>query len=57
MLVAASRSARPSLRLDFEQQLGNYEKEIKMLKLKLDAANNELERKEKTRRIFGRDLS
>jgi len=28
---------------DFEQQLGDYEKELKMLKVKLDAANNELE--------------
>jgi hypothetical protein len=29
--------------LDFEQQLGDYEKELKMLRVKLDAANNELE--------------
>ncbi len=32
---------------DFEQQLGDYEKELKMLKVKLDAANNELERMNK----------
>jgi len=29
--------------LDFEQQLGDYEKELKMLRVKLDAANKELE--------------
>ncbi len=29
---------------DFEQQLGDYEKELKMLKVKLDAATNELDR-------------
>lgn len=32
--------------LDIEQQLGDYEKQIKMLRVKLDAANNELERKD-----------
>ncbi|CAF0737724.1 unnamed protein product [Adineta steineri] len=31
---------------DFEQQLGNYEKELKMLRLQLDAANNDLEIKQ-----------
>ncbi|CAF3478243.1 unnamed protein product [Rotaria socialis] len=31
---------------DFEQQLGDYEKELKMLRVKLDAANNELELKQ-----------
>ncbi|CAF4126760.1 unnamed protein product, partial [Rotaria sp. Silwood1] len=31
---------------DFEQQLGDYEKELKILKVKLDAANNELELKQ-----------
>jgi hypothetical protein len=34
--------------LDFEQQLGDYEKELKMLRVKLDAANNELECNEGT---------
>ncbi|CAF4529396.1 unnamed protein product, partial [Rotaria magnacalcarata] len=28
------------------QQLGDYEKELKMLRVKLDAANNELELKQ-----------
>jgi len=36
-------NANSNEKTDFEQQLGNYEKEIKMLKVKLDAANNELE--------------
>lgn len=31
--------------LDIEQQLGDYEKQLKMLRVKLEAANNELERK------------
>ena len=30
---------------DIEQQLGDYEKQVKMLRVKLDAANNELERR------------
>ena len=45
--VSRSESISTSIhrlgRIDFEQQLGDYEKELKMLKVKLDAANNELE--------------
>jgi hypothetical protein len=37
---------------DFEQQLGDYEKELKMLRVKLDSANNELECKSKKNIFF-----
>ncbi|CAF1152906.1 unnamed protein product [Adineta ricciae] len=44
--IELKANANTNPKTDFEQQLGDYEKEIKMLRVKLDAANNELELKQ-----------
>ncbi|UJR31736.1 hypothetical protein I4U23_019216 [Adineta vaga] len=44
--IELKANANTNPKTDFEQQLGDYEKEIKLLRVKLDAANNELELKQ-----------
>ncbi|CAF3987060.1 unnamed protein product, partial [Rotaria sordida] len=44
--IETKLNSNTNQKTDYEQQLGDYEKELKMLRVKLDAANNELELKQ-----------